>query len=168
MKSARRPLLILALLWCAFAAYVWLTAAQLPERVATHFGTGGEPNGWMTRTGHVQFTLLFGLAIPAFVIGIFALIRRLQGRGLNIPHKDYWLAPERRQETFDFLTRQSFWFAALFMAFLAGIHHSILLANARTPAMLPASNLGWLAGGFLVATLAWTIILVGRFCRRAA
>lgn len=159
---------ILALLWIAFAAYVWLTAAQLPERVATHFGMAGEPNGWMTRAGHVQFTLLFGLGVPAFVLGIFAIIGRCGDRWLNIPNKEYWLAPERRQATFDFIARQGFWFAGLFIAFLAGIHHSILAANSRSPVALPASDVGWIAGPYLVATLVWVAIFIGRFARRPA
>ncbi len=168
MKSARVALIILALLWGAFAIYVWLTSAQLPARVATHFGANGEPNDGMTRAGHVQFTLLFGLAVPAFIVGLFATMRHFGDRWVNLPHQDYWLAPERRQETFAFLTRQGFWFAGLFIAFLAGIHHSILAANARTPVTLPASDVVWIAGGFLVAIFVWAAILIGRFSRRPA
>jgi uncharacterized membrane protein len=88
------PLLLTVLLWTLFAAYVWTSAPQLPERVATHFGAGGEPNGWMSRAGHVRFTLLFGLIVPAFVIAIFATMPRFGDRWMNIPNKDYWLAPE--------------------------------------------------------------------------
>lgn len=168
MKSSRSAFIILAILWGAFAGYVWFTAPQLPERVATHFGAGGEPNGWMTRAGHVQFTLLFGMLVPLFVLGIFATMRHFGDRWMNIPHKDYWLAPERRQETFDFIQRLGSWFAGLFIVFLAGIHHSILAANARTPAALPVSNVVWIAGPYLVATLIWAAIFLGRFYRKPA
>ncbi len=167
MKTSRTAFVILVVLWAGFADYVWSSSVVLPDRVATHFGAGGEPNGWMTRTGHVQFTLLFGLLVPAFVIGIFAIMRRFE-TWLNIPHKDYWLAPERRQETFDFIQRQGFWFAGLFIAFLAGIHHSILAANARSPVSLPLSDVGWIAGGFMVAALVWVAIFIGRFFRKPA
>jgi serine/threonine-protein kinase len=167
MKAARLPLILLALLWSAFAAYVWGTATQLPERVATHFGASGQPNGWMTRAGHVQFTLIFGLIVPAFVVGIFAAMRFFGDRWLNIPRKDYWLAPERRQETYDFILRQGFWFAGMFIAFLAAIHHSIITANTRSPVTLPGSDVGWIAGPYLVATFVWVAIFIGRFLRKS-
>jgi serine/threonine-protein kinase len=168
MKTSRTALVILVLLWIGFASYVYLTAAQLPERVATHFGAGGEPNDWVTRAGHVQFTLLFGVLVPAFVLAIFAAMRRCGDQWVNIPHKEYWLAPERRQETFDFITRQGVWFAGLIIVFLAGMHHSILLANARTPVALATSDIGWMAGGLVVASLVWVVMFVGYFSPRPA
>lgn len=38
---------------------------QLPERMATHFGASGQPNGWMAR----QDALIFGLLLTAIVTG---------------------------------------------------------------------------------------------------
>jgi uncharacterized membrane protein len=162
------PWCILGLLWLALAGYVWFTLPQLPEHVATHFGASGEPNGWMTRVGHVQFTLVMSAVVTLFVLGIFAIVRHCQGWGLNIPHKDYWLAPERREETFDFIQRQGLWFAGLFIVFLAGIHHSILAANARTPVRLPTSEVTWIAGSFIVASVVWVVVFIVRFSRKPA
>lgn len=161
-------LLVLLLCWAAFAGYVWRTSAQLPERVATHFGADGAPNGWMTRAGHVRFTVLMGIGTSAFVVAVFAFIRWIGDAGLNIPHKQYWLAPERRDATYDFIQRQGFLFAALMLGFIAAVHHSILVANARTPASLALADAGWLGGVFLVATLAWVGIFIGRFFRKPA
>jgi uncharacterized membrane protein len=168
VKSSRLAFLLLAVLWLTFAGYVWLTAAQMPDNVATHFGASGAPNGWMTRAGHVQFTIIFGALVPAFILGIFATIRHFGDRWVNIPHKDYWLAPERRQATFDFIQRQGFWFAGMFILFLAAIHYSILAANARTPVALPASDVGWIAGPYLLATIAWVAVFIGHFYRKPA
>ena len=162
------PFLPLALVWLVFAAYVWLTAGYLPERVATHFGMNGEPNGWETQAGYVRFTLIFGAVVPAFVLTIFALMRLGNGAGINIPHKDYWLAPERRGQTFAFIQRQVAWFAMLLIAFFAGMHYTILAANAHSPATLPPSGAIWLGGVFIVATIGWVVIFVGHFfCRPA-
>lgn len=166
MKPSRVPVIILTLVWAAFAAYVWFSAAQLPERVATHFGAAGAPNDWMTRIGHVQFTLVMSAAVTLFVMGMFAVIRRFGGWGLNIPHKDYWLAPERREATFDFIQRQGFWFAGLLIVFLAGIHHSILAANTRSPVALPSSEIGWIVGIFLAANVAWVAVFIAHFYRK--
>jgi hypothetical protein len=162
-KTRLFSITLIALLWIAFAAYVWFTAPQLPERVATHFGGRGQPNGWMTREQHVRFTLIMGTAMPAFVLGVFAFMRRGSGRGLNIPHKDYWLAPERRDATFDFLQNCGRWLAGLLIAFLAGVHYSILAANARSPVALSLADLGSVAGFFLAALAVWVVLLHQRF-----
>jgi serine/threonine-protein kinase len=168
VKSTRLAFIVLAALWIAFAAYVWQTTAQLPERVATHFDAAGTPNGWMTRIEHMRFTLIFGTLAQAFIVGVFTLIRALGGRGMNIPNRDYWLAPERQQATVDFVQRHGLWLASLMVAFIAGIHGSILRANAHAPATLPLADVGWIAGGFGAAVLVWAVLLVVRFARRPA
>ena len=162
------PFLPLALVWVAFAAYVWLTAGQFPERVAVHFGVNGEPNRWETPAGYVRETLIFGAVVPAFVLGTFLIIRFFNGWGLNIPHKDYWLAPERRGQTFAFIERLGAWFTVLFIAFFAGVHYTILAANAHLPASLPSTFLPWIVGPFLGATMVWGAILIGHFYRKPA
>jgi uncharacterized membrane protein len=167
-RSLHFALLGTAILWTFFASFVWLTAPQLPNRVAVHFGAYGQPNGWMTRDQHVLFLLAAGLVVPTIILGIFALIRRLKGRGLNVPNKEYWLAPERREETLDFMLRQGFWYAGLFTAFFAAIHWSILMANRQTPVFLPPSHVVWIAGGFLAASAVWVLVFFRYFLRKPA
>lgn len=166
-RGLLRPLNLLALVWVLFATYVWQTAGRLPERVATHFGVNGVPNGWETHTGYIQFTLLFGTLVPAFVLGTFVLIRLGGGWGLNIRNKEYWLAPERRQETFDFVQRHGVRFAGLLILFFGGVHYMILAANAQSPANLPLSLVGEVTGVFLAATAIWVIILTTHFRKPA-
>lgn len=163
-----RGLLVLVACWVIFAAYVGLTAGQLPENVATHFGANGQANGWMTRSTHVRFTVLMGIGASAFVLGVFSLIRYCGDRGLNIPHKAYWLAPERREATYAFIQLQGSWFAGMLVAFIAAVHHSILVANTRSPVALPMAEAVWLSGGFLVVSLFWVAVFVGRFYRQAS
>lgn len=166
-QASLRPYLLLSLAWVAFAAYVWVSSGQLPERVATHFGPTGAPNGWQTHEGYIRFTLIFGTLVPGFVLATFLLIRRLNGWGLNIPHKNYWLAPERREETLDFVQRRGFWMAGLMLFFLASVHYSILAANAQPHAALP-SIFFLLVGVFLIATLVWSVTLIRYFYRKPA
>jgi len=166
-RPSLRPYVLLALAWLAFAAYVWWSSAQLPERVATHFGANGAPNGWQTHEGYLRFMLTFGTVIPAFVLGTFALIRQLKGWGLNIPHKDYWLAAERREETMAFVQRRGVWMSGLMLVFLTSVHYSIIAANAQPHASLPPIFFV-LVGAFLVATLVWSATLIRHFYRKPA
>lgn len=139
---------------------------HLPAQVAVHFGPNGTPNRWQAPADYLRFMLIFGTAIPAFVLGTFVLIRRLNGWGLNIPHKEYWLAPERRQETFDYVQRRGLWLTGLLVAFLTIVHWSIVAANTQTPvALQPAFFLG--LGVFLAAMLAWGITFTRHFRKPA-
>lgn len=70
MKTWRIPLIVPGALYLGFVAYLALSAGALPARVATHFDASGRPNGWMSRSSHVAFTLVFGFAVPLFVVGL--------------------------------------------------------------------------------------------------
>jgi hypothetical protein len=50
-----------ALLWLALplnAFQYWRVWSQLPDRMASHFGAAGQPNGWMSRETSVIFSLV--------------------------------------------------------------------------------------------------------------
>ena len=170
MKNRRSlpPILPLALAWLGFAIYVWSTAEQLPERVATHFAGRGEPNAWQPQADYVRFILICGATVPAMVLATSSLIQLGNGWGLNIPHKDYWLAAERRGQTFAFVRRQCSALALLLIAFLAGVHYLILVANARSPVSLPSTLVLQICGAFLAATLVWSVIFLTHFFRKPA
>jgi hypothetical protein len=162
------PYALLALGWVAFAAYVWYSARQLPERVAVHFGPSGLPDGWIMRGSYVETTLIFGAVVPAFVAGVFAFIRVGDGRLMNIPRREYWLAPERRAETLAFVQRQGAWFAGLLIAFLAAAHYFILMANGQSPATLSPQWPISCAGGLVAAMVLLVVSFVRYFYRKTA
>jgi uncharacterized membrane protein len=151
----RGPLLTLVALWVALAAYVWSTADQLPSRVATHFGLAGNPNAWMSRNGHVEFIMGFAIGLPVFLHLLFLIVRRFAGVGCNIPHRAYWLAPERRDTTLSFVHYWFAWFICLLVAFFGGVHYVILNANTRNPATLSLPLLGAVVGSFLLLKVLW-------------
>src|SRR5579863_7861641 len=74
----------------------------LPERMASHFASDGTPNGWQPKE---VFLLLMGMvAGVTAVIGFLApgLIASRPASQINLPNKEYWLAPERRASTMQF------------------------------------------------------------------
>jgi uncharacterized membrane protein len=152
MKLLWIPALIVVLLYqCFLGCWVW-SGSQLPERVATHFNGGGEPNGLMSRSANQMFMLAFGLAFP-LVIVMLSYATRFLPRGLvNIPHRDYWLAPERRAETSNYLLHHSLWLACLAVCFVIGIQYSIVQANRLSPPHLSTPVLLSLVGSFLAGT----------------
>lgn len=129
MKTIRIPALLLGLLYLCFFGSLALSNSRLPTRVATHFGATGQPNGWMSRSAYLWFMIVFGVIFPLFVPALCYLSRWLPSWCYNIPHRDYWLAPERRRAVSAYLFRHSFWFAAMALAFVMGIHFSTVQAN---------------------------------------
>jgi uncharacterized membrane protein len=144
------------------AGFVQITSATLPEHVASHFGAGGQANGFMSRDGYRWFTLAFTVAFPVLIVALIGGLPRLLPGLTNLPNRDYWLAAERREETFDFLARHALWLGCGMVVFMCAIHWTIVQANALDP-----PRLGTTFFGLLLAMLAgvgvWTAILIRRF-----
>jgi len=148
------------------AAYIAATTGQLPAQVAAHFGANNAPNGWMSRDGYLRFMLAFGVAVPVLTAGGIALLPRMWPNAINIPHREYWLDPARRQQTIDTLGAYGASFGCLLTLFLAGVHYVVLEANRATPAALPAGLFFALLGAFGLALVLWIASLARRFRRR--
>lgn len=168
MKSCYTPAIILVLLYACFLGFWAWSGPQLPERVATHFNASGDPNGWMSRSGNQNSMLIFGLAFPLFVVGLSYAARFLPASLINIPNRNYWLAPGRRQQTLNYLVCHSLWFACLAVCVVTGIQYSIVQANQRTPPHLSTSILVSVVGSFLAGTAIWVLVLLQHFRRSGA
>jgi len=144
---------------------VWTTSAQLPARVASHFGRGGYANGFMSHDVYVLFMLGMTTLLPLVVVASIGLIPRLATSRLSLRHREHWLAPVRRAETLATLATWGCAFGVALIVFLMSIHFLTLEANARTPARLDESNFFALLAGFLVALGVWIGLLAFRFRR---
>jgi uncharacterized membrane protein len=146
-----------------YLAFVFASAPQLPERVATHFGAEGRANGWMSRQGYLLFEAAFPLLISLFLAGTSSLTSRFPARFVNLPRKDFWLAPERRALTAGILLSRMTWLACLMTLFFGGLHALTLAANRVRPAQLPMDGLLLVVMAFLVAVMIWVALLLMRF-----
>ena len=146
------------------AAFLFWTSRSLPPVVASHFGFGGRADGFMPRGGYVASMIGLVLFLPLFVTYLPALLDR-GGARWNLPHREYWLAPERRAESVAFVLGHGAWLAGALALFLAYTHVLVVRANALTPPVL--STGGMIAGlAALVGVLAvWLGVLFARFRR---
>ncbi len=167
MNSRFVPAALLAVLVTGYLAFVFGSTSLLPERVASHFGTNGEANGWMSRSGYLWFMAGMGLALPLFIIGISFLSKFLPISLVNVPHKAFWLAPGRRELSQAWLFDRSLWLGCLMIGFFAAIHYMTVLANRNVPARLPSQLFFPVLAVFLVSIGIWTIALYRRFPRPA-
>jgi serine/threonine-protein kinase len=157
--------LTIALAAVSFTSVVAIVATtpSLPARVATHFAAGGMPNGWMTRDGYLAFTLAFVLGVPWLVYAVSVLLPSRFPHLSNLPNRDYWLAPERIDETIDTLKAFGAGVALAIGVLLGAMHWAILDANAARPVRLAEGP--FLAGvlGFAIALLCAVGWLYRRF-----
>ncbi len=157
-----------ALLLAAAAGFVVITGLGLPDVVASHFGGSGAPNGAMPRTTYVGFMLVLIVGLPALLVFVTWFTVGKPGARINLPNREYWLAPERRAGTVARLRAAMLQFGALLLAFLCYGHWLVVRANLSQPVRLAHS---WFVGGlvvFLVLVLSWSVALVRRFRRVAS
>ena len=146
---------------CVLAA-LGLTYDELPQRVASHFNAAGVPDGWMSRSSHLWTISALAFGGSALLLGVFYCVRFLPGASINLPRREYWLAPERREETFQSLFRAGIWLASFEALFVLGVHLLVVAANSSEPARLSSGV--WLLGGFFLAIIAgWVFALIRRF-----
>jgi hypothetical protein len=167
MKTIRTPATILGLFYACFLLCLAWSPAQLPERVATHFDGRGRPNGWMSRSSHLSFITVLGFAFPMSIVGISFALRFMPTSLINIPHREYWLASERRTQTLAYIFRHSLWFASLAIGFVIGINLLLIHSNNQFPVRLSTPLLLTLLGCFLAGVALWGISAF-RYFRRPA
>lgn len=134
---------------------------RLPERVASHFGTGGAPNGFMPRDSFITFYLGFIFFMPAIFFLVSALIRRVPK--LNLPNKDYWMTPERREAALESLARGFRMLGLMIGLLLVAIHQLVINANLATPPHLDEHGIALLLGIFAFSFLSFLIWMSLRF-----
>ena len=162
-KTKFSPLLVLILLWIIYTAMIVTTYEQWPASVATHFDLRGQPNGWMDRIPNIVAYGVLGVALPMFVYGIFCLASIFPSRFVNIPRREYWLAPERRDATMRELRRQSLWLGSLILLFLMGLYAITLEANQHLPPRLSSNWVLLHLAGFFLGLAIWVVLLLRRF-----
>jgi hypothetical protein len=167
MKTLRTPAIVLTALCASFLIYLVYSAVLLPERMATHFGCDGQPDGWMSRSADLVIFGVLGIGLPLLFAGSSIVTRFLPPWFINISHREYWLSPERLPQTRAYIARQLLWMGCLMVLFLAGMHYLTIQANRITPAHLPMDLFLTVLGGFLAGVGIWSFIFIRHFTKAA-
>lgn len=128
----------------------------LPERVASHFGAGGQADSWST-PGHFMAVYALTIALMALVFGGPTLFfPRLPDGAFSVPRKEYWLAPERREATLRRFTGQYLLIGAATNAFLVAIMHLVVRANLAAGEPRLGTAFFAIFGTYMFLVLGWT------------
>jgi hypothetical protein len=121
-----------------------ITTRALPSRVASHFGAAGIPDGWMSRSTYLATMTGFSAGVTLVLLFVFYCVRYFPDAAMNLPNRDYWLAPSRRAATLAAIFRFCLWLTCLNACFIFGIHLLVVDANRSQPAQLSAGI--WVLG----------------------
>ncbi|MDV8001653.1 DUF1648 domain-containing protein [Rhodococcus sp. IEGM 1408] len=163
--TARWILVLVAGLVAVWLAVLAWQVQVLPERVPTHFGAGGVPDGWSSKSGAIAFStlgpLLFALPLP-----LMSLLVLRWPAGINAPNRQWWTATAPRLRRFERLLREDLWLiAAVMLVMFIGIQVGISEA-ARTPeGRMPGV---WLVGPVTVVFVGTGVVLARMFGSRYA
>lgn len=136
---------------------------QLPEVMASHFDGSGRADGWSSKTTFFVIDAVMLALLVAMFLGLPKI--RWPDRWVSLPHKDYWLSPEKRRETYRIFEREMLVFGCATLVLLLVVMQWTIRANLDGSETLPAAGLWWLMGAYLVFTALWTVRLVLRFRR---
>ena len=138
---------------------------QMPERMASHFDAGGRVNGWQPREG---FFLLMVLVISSSALISFFAPRQIASQPnnrINLPNRDYWLAPERRERTMNFIAAMMGWFGCGVLFVLIAGTYLAMRANLAPGVGFNSEAMLVVLGIFLVSLFVWMICFLRHFQR---
>jgi hypothetical protein len=160
-------LLLLLAVVAGAGGFVWISSDALPSTVASHFNAAGQANGFSPRGAYVN--LMLGMTVLAPLLAALLprrAVTKINAR-INLPNGGYWLAPERRQATIDFICGQMAVFGMMLAGFLAYGHWLVVQANQMKPPTLPASAFYQGLIVFIAGIALMILSLFLRFRRRA-
>ena len=136
---------------------------QLPARMASHFGASGAANGWMTKQAF--FAVYAAIVVVCALVGFLAprKIEKSSPARINLPNKDYWLAPERRGATFAYFRSSFAWYACALLLTLVLAMGMAIQANFSSPPRIASGSALTIVAAFLLFNLLWIISLFRRF-----
>jgi len=140
--------------------------SRLPQKLATHFGAGGAANGWMDKGGF----LVFYLGLCAFMVAIFLLMPRFVAlfpdSMINLPNKEYWLAPERRALTMGMMGENMAWLGVLVLALFIGMGYLTFQADLMPQPHLDEAAGAVMMGAFFVCMIIWLVRFIRAFSKK--
>ena len=161
MRAARTTFLILLLVSGFQIVHYY---PKLPERVASHFDGAGGANGFQSRSMFFAFYAGTVLLLTAVFLALPANLRRIPPALLNMPRKDYWLAPERRESSLALMAALLTWFGAASLALTTVVIELVLRANLPGGGWRLSPVLLWaLLGAYFVFVAVWLAVIFTRF-----
>src|SRR5262249_50620915 len=165
MPNTRLPSSIFVTLGLLAAAQYAYYAPQLPEIIGSQFAGSGSPNAWQTKAIFFTTELLIVVLAAVIGFGVPRIIASMPVSLINLPNKNFWLAPEHREETMSYLQMHMAWFACALLGFLLFVMKLVIEANLHQPPRLNSASFIAALLAFLAFTAISTIRLIAHFAK---
>jgi uncharacterized membrane protein len=172
MKSL--PLVLLLALLALVAGRALIVCPDLPATIASHFDGSGKADGWSSKGAFLAIAMGVLALVAAVSVGLPSWLARLPVAWINLPRRDYWLAPEHVAETRARIRTFMTWYGILTAAFVGWVLELTYRANLAPNLSIGAgaadevrlSGHMWTAlAAYLVAVVAWLVLFVRCFHR---
>jgi uncharacterized membrane protein len=130
-----RRLIVILSAWAA--VLLWAAAdlayhyPRLPESVAVHFNVSGVPDRWSPKSEFLTTWVVLLLVLAGLFAGLRVLLRFLPAGCINLPRREYWLAPERAAYTRAVVGDLVLALGVVILASISALNHVMLRANLR-------------------------------------
>ena len=115
---------------CVFHAIYYYP--KLPDKVPSNSSLDGTVHSWTEKTAFIGIYMATVVGMSVIFIGTGYATRFMSPAKINLPNKDYWLAPERKEETFECMFRRMIWLASGTLVFVMHIFHGCFEAALRS------------------------------------
>ena len=155
--------LLFILTFIANVVLTLISLAMLPDRVAIHFGADGMADGWAP--AYVNALLMTGIHLLLFFSLYFSprLMLLFPAKWINLPNKEYWLAPRNQSRTMEKISSFMWRFGTAMFLFLFVITVLTLQANLSEINRLNLNTFLPALGVLLGYTVWWTITFFRAF-----
>jgi uncharacterized membrane protein len=162
MKAVRDGILLFIGAVAVSLTQAWYFYPLLPERVASHFGPDGRADGWTAKDAFIGVSVGTILFLSVFMSALSALIARIPDEAINLPNKEYWLAPERRAASLAAVQDRMSVMNTATVAFLLYVFQCAYEANLKPDPRLDGPF--WLVPAvYFVFVGVWSFGFYGRF-----
>jgi uncharacterized membrane protein len=137
----------------------------LPQTVASHFDISGNPNGCSSKR---QLIGIYGVIILVMLFSFRVLpsfFKNIPVSFINLPNKDYWLAPERKEETFRVIVEKMLSLGNATTFFLLITFQLAFEANLNITRHFSSVTMLMLLGGYILFAVVWSVRFIARFRR---
>lgn len=153
---------LFAITWVMVSAFVLVTSNELPPEMASKFDMYGIASTVMTTRDNYRFTYLLTLFMTSGTIVLaFAGVSIASTESINLPHKDYWLAPKRKHATMSYILSWGAIIGIATLLLLGAVHFAVVLAHRNTPPAMPVAAL-WAPIALYSLVVSWMVFQLWR------
>ena len=163
--DSRLPKLIFVLLALYAAVHFWSLYPHLSGVVASHFDGRGVPNGWETKQAFFGVFVAITVLCVLIGFGLTSIIGAVPIQLINLPNKRYWLAPEQRANTLEWLKAYFGWFACGIYVVLIVAFDYAAQSNLHPDHPPSPARMSYVLAGFLAFVITWLVRMFIQFGR---